>query len=163
MDEVGALIQLEAQDRSKWNQDLIGQGFYFLEKASAGKSVSEYHLEAAIASLHCAAPTYEQTEWAEIVELYNLLYRLKPSPIVGLNRAIALGKALGPEAGLAELSQLSDAGKLKDYPFYPAAQDEFHLLAGRPVEAAQHFEKAKQLARSQSETNFSSASWRLAD
>jgi RNA polymerase sigma factor (sigma-70 family) len=154
VDEAGALIQLEAQDRSKWDQDLIRQGFYFLEKASAGNEVSEYHLEAAIASLHCIAPTYEQIEWAKIVELYDLLYRLKPSPIVGLNRAIALGKALGPEAGLAELSQLSDAGKLKGYPFYPAAQGEFHLLAGRPAEAAQHFEKARQLARSQSETNF---------
>jgi predicted RNA polymerase sigma factor len=85
---------------------------------------------------------------------FTTLYRLIPSPIVALNRAIALGKALGPEEGLAELRVIPDPARLKDYPFYPAAQGEFHLLAGRPAEAAKHFEKAMKLARSQSETNF---------
>jgi len=116
--------------------------------------MSEYQLEAAIASLHCAAPTYEITDWAKILELYEALYRLNPSPIVALNRAVALGKAMGPEAGLAELRKLPDPARLKDYPFYPAAQGEFHLLAGRPAEAAKHFEKTMKLARSRSETNF---------
>jgi len=69
-----------------------------------GNELSEYHLEAGIASLHCAAPTYEKTEWAKILELYDILYRLKPSPIVALNQAIALGKALGPEEGCPSLS-----------------------------------------------------------
>lgn len=154
MDDDGGLIQLELQDRSKWDRDLMGRGFHFLEKASTGNELSEYHLEAGIAALHCAAPTYEETEWAKILELYDLLYRLKPSPIVALNRAVALGKALGPEEGLAELSKIPDPGKLKDYPFYPAAQGEFHLLAGRPAEAGKHFEKAMKLARSRSETKF---------
>ena len=154
MDDDGGLIQLEVQDRSKWDRDLIGRGFVFLEKSSMGNELSEYHLEAGIASLHCAAPTYEKTEWAKIVELYNVLYRLKPSPIVALNRAIALGNALGPEEGLAELRKIPDPAKLKDYPFYPAAQGEFYLLAGRPAEAEKHFEKAMKLARSRSETNF---------
>lgn len=148
------LIQLEAQDRSKWNGDLIGRGFYFLEKASMGNELSEYTLEAGIAALHCAAPAYEKTEWAKILELYDALYRLKPSPIVALNRAVAVGKARGPEEGLAELKKIPDSAKLKDYPFYPAAQGEFHFLAGRPAEAAKHFEKAMTLARSQPETNF---------
>jgi RNA polymerase sigma-70 factor (ECF subfamily) len=154
MEDDGSLIQLEAQDRSKWDQDLIGRGFHFLEKSSMGTELSEYHLEAGIASLHCAAPTYEKTEWAKILELYDLLYRLKPSPIIALNRAIALGKALGPEEGLAELSKIPDPARLKDYPFYPAAQGEFHLLAGRPADAAKRFEIAIKLARSQPETNF---------
>lgn len=154
MDDDGSLIQLEAQDRSKWDQDLIGRGFHFLEKSSVGNELSEYHLEAGIASLHCSAPSYEKTEWAKILELYDLLYRLKPSPIVALNRAIALGKALGPDEGLAELRNIPDPARLKDYPFYPATQGEFHLLAGRPGEAAKHFEKAIKLARSQPETNF---------
>jgi len=154
MGDDGGLIQLEMQDRSKWDRDLIGKGFYFLEKASMGNELSEYHLEAGIASLHCAAPAYEKTEWAKILELYDILYRLKPSPIVALNRAVALGKALGPEEGLAELTKIPDPARLKDYPFYPAAQAEFHLLAGRAAEAAKHFEKAMKLARSQSETNF---------
>ena len=154
MGEDGDLIQLELQDRSRWDPDLIGRGFHFLEKSFAGDELSEYHLEAAIASQHCAALTYEETAWAKITEFYDLLYRLKPSPIVALNRAIALGNALGPEEGLAELKKIPDLAKLKDYPFYPAAQGEFHLLAGRPDEAAQYFEKALQLARSRSETNF---------
>lgn len=154
MDDDGGLLQLEIQDRSKWDRDLIGRGFHFLEKASMGNELSEYHLEAGIAALHCEAPTYEKTEWAEILELYDLLYRLKPSPIVALNRAIALGNALGPEEGLDELRKIPDSAKLRNYPFYPAAQGEFHLLAGRPAEAEKHFEKAMKLARSRSETNF---------
>ena len=154
MDDDGGLIQLEIQDRSKWDRNLIERGFHFLEKASTGNELSEYHLEAGIASVHCAAPTYEKTDWAKILELYDMLYRLKPSPIVALNRAVALGKALGPEKGLAELKKIPDPAKLKDYPFYPAAQGEFHLLAGRPAEAGKHFEKAMTLARSRSEVNF---------
>jgi predicted RNA polymerase sigma factor len=90
---------LEIQDRSKWDRDLIGKGFHFLEKSSMGNEISEYHLEAGIASLHCVSPTYEKTEWAKILDIYNLLFRLKPSPIVALNRAIASGNALGPEEG----------------------------------------------------------------
>lgn len=154
MDDDGNLIMLEMQDRSKWDRDLIGKGFYFLEKASVGDELSEYHIEAGIASLHCAASTYEKTDWAKILELYDTLYRIKPSPIVALNRAVALGKAMGPEEGLAELAKIPDAARLRDYPFYPAAQGEFQLLARHPEEAAKHFEKAMELARSQSETNF---------
>jgi RNA polymerase sigma factor (sigma-70 family) len=154
MDDDGGLIQLELQDRSKWDRDLIARGFHFLEKASTGNELSEYHLEAGIAALHCAAPAYEKTEWTKILELYDALYQLKPSPVVALNRAVALGRALGPEEGLAELSKIPDTGNLKDYPFYPAAHGEFHLLAGRLAEAAKHFEKALKLARSRSETDF---------
>ena len=154
VDDDGGLVQLEAQDRSRWDCDLIGRGFHFLGKSSMGNELSEYHLEAGIASLHCAAVTYEKTEWAKILELYDILYRLKPSPIVALSRAIALGKALGPEEGLAELRKIPDAAKLKEYLFYPAAQGEFHFFAGRPAEAAKHFENAMKLARSRSETNF---------
>ncbi|MCI0420460.1 MAG: sigma-70 family RNA polymerase sigma factor, partial [Acidobacteria bacterium] len=76
MEDDGSLIQLEMQDRSKWNQDLMGKGFHFLERASMGNELSEYHLEAGIASLHCAASAYEKTDWAKILELYDLLYGL---------------------------------------------------------------------------------------
>lgn len=154
IDEDGALIQLETQDRSKWDLELIGRGFHFLNQASAGNELSEYHVEASIAGFHCSAATYEKTEWGKILELYDILYELKPSPIVALNRAVALGKALGPAAGLAALQKIPDPGKLKDYPFYPAAQGEFHLLAGHLPEAEMHFEKALKLARSHSEENF---------
>jgi RNA polymerase sigma factor (sigma-70 family) len=154
MDKNGALVQLELQDRSKWDRELIGRGFQYLEKSSVGNELSEFHLQAGIASLHCAAEGYEQTDWAKIVELYDELYKISPSPIVALNRAVAFGNARGPEAGLAELSRISDAEQLHSYPFYPAAQGEFLLLAGRPEEAREFFEKAEKLARSPSETQF---------
>jgi RNA polymerase sigma factor (sigma-70 family) len=154
MDDDGALIQLEMQDRSKWDRDLIGRGFHFLEKSSAGKELSEFHLQACIASLHCAAPGYGQTDWVKIVELYDELYRISPSPIVALNRAVALGYARGPEEGLAALRKIPDSDQLREYPFYPAAQGEFLLLAGRPAKAREHFEKAVQLARTRPEAKF---------
>jgi RNA polymerase sigma factor (sigma-70 family) len=103
MDEDGALLQLEIQDRSKWDRELIARGFLFLEKSSTGNELTEFHLQAAIASLHCAAVAYEQTDWSKIVELYDDLYKISPSPIVALNRAVALGNAHGPEEGLCAL------------------------------------------------------------
>jgi RNA polymerase sigma factor (sigma-70 family) len=154
MDDDGALVQLENQDRSKWDRELIGRGFQYLEKSSVGNELSEFHLQAGIASLHCAAETYEQTDWAKIVGLYDELYRINPSPIVALNRAVAFGNAQGPEAGLTELRKIPDAGQLNEYPFYPAAQGEFLLHSGRPEEALEFFEKAEQLARSPSEAKF---------
>ena len=132
----------------------MGKGCQLLEKASQETALSKYHLEAGIAALHCAAPTYETTAWAQILGLYETLYRLKPSPIVALNRAVALGNALGPKEGLAELKAIPDAAKLKNYPFYPAAQGELHLRACPPAKAANHFEQALKLARPQTETIF---------
>src|SRR5690606_18968630 len=111
VDDDGNLIQLAMQERSRWDRDLISRGFYFWDKSSTGDELSEYHLEAAIASFHCAALSYEEAKWSKIVGLYDSLYRLKPSPIVALNRAIALGNADGPEEGLAELRKLSDETK----------------------------------------------------
>jgi RNA polymerase sigma factor (sigma-70 family) len=154
VDDDGSLVQLEMQDRSRWDRDLIGQGFHFLEKSSMGNELSEFHLQAGIASLHCAAPTYGQTDWARIVDLYDALYRISPSPIVALNRAVALGNAKGPEAGLTELTKIHNAEQLREYPFYPAAQGEFLLLAGRPEEAREYFEKAERLARTRTEVEF---------
>jgi RNA polymerase sigma factor (sigma-70 family) len=154
MDEDGALVQLELQDRSKWDRDLMARGFQFLEKSSMGNALTEFHLQAGIASVHCAAPSCKATDWAKIVEFYGELYRLSPSPIVALNRAVALGNARGPEAGLAELRNIADAGQLREYPFFPAAQGEFLLLSGRLEEAREYFEKAEALARSRTESEF---------
>ncbi len=150
----GFLIQLENQDRSKWDRALIGKGFHFLGKSASENELSEFHLEAAIASLHSGAETYEKTDWGRIQHLYDLLFGLKPTPIVALNRALAVGQAQGPEKGLVELEKIPDLSKLKDYPFYPAAQGEFHRLAGRREEARVCFERALKLARNPSETRF---------
>ncbi len=150
----GTLIQLEFQDRSKWDQALIGKGLEYLDRAWAGQSVSEYLVEASISGLHCGAKTYAETEWGKILELYNLLYHLKPTPVVALNRAIALGKAEGLEKGLEALKNIPGADKLKDYPFYPAALGEFHLLAGQPKEASGYFAEAVRQSRNESEKLF---------
>jgi predicted RNA polymerase sigma factor len=122
--------------------------------SSSGDDLSEFHIEAGIAALHCSAPSYEETDWGKILELYDTLYRMAPSPIVALNRAVALGNAFGPDEGLAELGKIPDSERLKDYPFYEAAKGEFHLIAGRRDEAAKHFEKAAALARSPAEREF---------
>ncbi len=152
VDAEGFLIQLESQDRSTWDQQLITQGFVSLEKSAAGSELSEYHLEAAIACLHSSAETYANTDWSRILELYNLLYQLKPTPIVALNRAIAVGYSRGPDEGLRELESILDLSKLKDYPFYPAARGEFHRLAGRFAEARLCFQTALDWARNPAET-----------
>lgn len=154
VDEEGCLIELEHQDRSRWDRELIGQGFQFLARSAAENELSEYHLEAAIAALHSGAETYEKTDWSRIQELYNLLYERKPTPIVALNRAIATGQARGPENGLAELDTIPDLPKLKSYPFYSAARGEFLRRAGRPEDAHACFETALSLARNPSEVRF---------
>jgi RNA polymerase sigma-70 factor (ECF subfamily) len=154
IDDDGDLVQLEMQDRSRWDRVLMARGVEFFEKSASGSEMSEYHLEAGIAFLHCAAPTYEETNWVEILKLYDLLYELKPSPVVALNRAVAVGKARGAEAGLAALEAIPDRSKLENYPYYPAALGEFHLLAGRPIDAIPHFERAIALAGNPSATKF---------
>ncbi|HET7107470.1 MAG TPA: sigma-70 family RNA polymerase sigma factor [Candidatus Acidoferrum sp.] len=153
-DDEGTLLQLEMQDRSKWDRELIARGFQFLEKSSIGTELTEFHLQAGIASLHCAAPSYSETDWTKILKLYDDLYQLSPSPVVALNRAVAVGNALGPQAGLQELRNIRDSEKLSAYPFYPAAQGEFLLLSGRAEEAREYFEKAGKLARSRTEAEF---------
>jgi RNA polymerase sigma factor (sigma-70 family) len=154
VDAEGFLIQLESQDRSTWDQPLIGQGFAYLEKSAAGNELSEFHLEAVIACLHSSAETYANTDWNRILELYDLLYQFKPTPIVALNRAIAAGYARGPDEGLRQLESVPDLSKLKDYPFYPAAQGEFHRQAGRFAEARLCFQRALDLARNPAEAQF---------
>jgi len=150
----GELIQLEHQDRSKWDAGLIAKGFGYLEKSAAEQEMSEFHVEAAIASLHSGAESFEKTNWEEIVKLYDLLYLLKSTPIVGLNRAVAVGYAEGAERGLEELARIAEGDKLEGYPFYPAAMGEFYLLAGRRSEAEKSFARAEGLARNPAERRF---------
>jgi RNA polymerase sigma factor (sigma-70 family) len=154
IDAEGVLVPLEQQDRSTWNQELIGQGFRYLERSASETDVNAFHLEAAIAALHSGAATYERTDWPHIVELYDRLYDLKPTPIVALNRAIAVGLAQGPAAGLRELETIGALPILKEYPFYPAAQGELHRLAGQTAAARACFEQALRLARNSSETRY---------
>jgi RNA polymerase sigma-70 factor (ECF subfamily) len=154
IDADGFLIPLEFQDRTTWDRSLIVRGFGYLEQSSVEIEVSEFHLEAAIAAIHSGTERYESTDWSGIVEVYDLLYAMKPTPIVALNRAIAVGMARGAEAGLVELAAIPEREKLRDYPFLPAAEGEFLRRAGRVAEARSYFEQALALARNPAEARF---------
>jgi RNA polymerase sigma factor (sigma-70 family) len=147
----GSLILLCEQDRATWDRELIWQGFSCLRQSSAGGMLSEYHVEAAIAAQHCFAERFEDTDWSQILELYELLYRLRPSPVVGLNRAIALRQVEGPEAGLRALDQIEGAERLHEYPFYFAARGEFLAANGEIRKATAETRKALSLARNRAE------------
>jgi RNA polymerase sigma-70 factor (ECF subfamily) len=150
MDADGALVPLEEQDRRRWDRDLAAEGAQWLSRAASAPP-TPLLLEAAIAGEHCFAPTFAQTDWAAIVALYDALYAQKPSPVVALNRAIALGQLEGPERGLSELRSIAGRERLSRYPFYPAALGDLHLRAGHPREAAEEFRRALRLARSPAE------------
>ena len=154
VDEAGDLTELALQDRGRWDTRLIAQGLDLLEASARGEVVSEYHLEAAIAATHAMAPSAEQTPWGDIVELYDALQRIRPSPVVALNRAVALAEQLGPERGLAALRSIPGAERLAAYPFYPAALGELELRSGRVDEARKHFRAAHRLARNPAEKSF---------
>jgi RNA polymerase sigma-70 factor (ECF subfamily) len=150
LDDTGCLILLEAQERALWDQGLIRRGVELLGRAAEGEEVSEFHLEAAIAAKHCLAARYEDTDWRGIVGLYDLLLRAKSTPIVALNRAIAVSQVEGPEAGLAMLRTIPQSG-LEGYPFFAAAMGEMHRRAGRPAEARAQYQTAMAQARSPKE------------
>jgi RNA polymerase sigma-70 factor (ECF subfamily) len=154
VDEAGDLTELSRQDRSRWDGRLIARGLELLERSARGDVVSEYHLEAAIAATHALAPSADETPWADIVELYDTLLRIRPSPVVALNRAVAVAEQLGPERGLEALRSIPDAQRLASYPFYPAALGELELRTGHVLEARGHFRTAHRLARNGAERTF---------
>lgn len=120
----GEIILLEDQDRNKWNQELIQRGLWFLEKASTGLTLNEYLVEASIASVHALAKRFEDTSWDKLIALYDVLLEMKPSPVVSLNRAIAIGFALSPEQGIKELQKIV---KLEANSHYYVALGNFYL------------------------------------
>jgi RNA polymerase sigma-70 factor (ECF subfamily) len=122
-----------------------------LDASAEGDTLAARHLEAAIAACHASARSFAETDWAAIRDLYDLLLRLDPSPIVALNRAIALGMAEGPEAGLQALAEIPDRARLRRYPFYPAAMAELEARAGRAERAAELLEIALGLGRNPAE------------
>jgi RNA polymerase sigma factor (sigma-70 family) len=139
--ELGQIILLEDQDRSKWNQELITRGLNFLEQSSSGDLVSEYHVEASIASVHALANRFENTRWDTLVKLYEILGELKPGPMTSLNHAIAIGYAVSPQQGIIELEKIES---LKDHYLYLCAMGNFYLLSGKSSDAKEIFEKALQ-------------------
>jgi RNA polymerase sigma-70 factor (ECF subfamily) len=154
LDSAGDLSPLFDQDRSRWDATLIAQGLALLERSAAGEQLTAYHVEAAIAAAHAAAPSVEETDWTTIASLYDRLMTIAPSPVVALNRAIAIGQREGAERGLAELRAIADRDRLSRYPFYPAALGELELRRGNHAAARQHFSAALALARNAPERRF---------
>lgn len=154
VDATGNLILLVDQDRSRWDPALIAEGERQLELSAVGSELTPYHVEAAIASVHAAACGIEATDWSAIVSLYETLMQLQPSPVVALNRAVAVAQRDGPARGLEEISRIADRPRLRRYPFYFTALGEFELRLGRRREARKQFETALRLARNPTETRF---------
>ncbi len=154
LDSSGELRPLFEQDRSRWDYALLAEGQRLLDRSAFGTELSEYHVEAAIAWIHTTAVSAESTDWRTIVSLYDKLMFIRPSPVVALNRAIAVAELEGPQRGLEEIRAIADADRLAGYPFYHAALGEFELRGKRCEVAREHFRSALKLARSPMEKQF---------
>ncbi len=154
VNEAGDLSSLFEQDRSRWDRGLIQQGLALLDRSATGPTITPYHVEAAIAAVHATAPTAEATDWSAIVSLYDRLMTLSGSPVVALNRAIAIAQRDGPEQGLEALTTIADVERLEHYPFYEAALGELERRRGNPAAAKRHFVAAMAAARSPAERRF---------
>ena len=154
VDASGNLSSLFDQDRSRWDPALVMEGQRLLDLSATGSELTEYHVEAAIASVHANARRAEDTNWTQIVALYDMLMTIRPSPVVGLNRAIAVAQRDGPERGLDEIHAITGQDRLAGYPFYFAALGELELRRGRPAIAREHFQAALALARNPMERRF---------
>ena len=153
-DADGALVLLEDQDRSLWDREAIAEGDRLVVGALAGGEPGRFALQAAIAALHAQARTYEATDWPQIVVLYDALLRVWPSPVVALNRAIAVAMVDGPQAGLAALDGLADAERLARYRYLPAARADMLRRLGRTAEAAEAYREAIALTDNEVERAF---------
>jgi RNA polymerase sigma factor (sigma-70 family) len=151
VDGTGGLLLLEQQDRSLWDRDLIAIGISCLHRAARGDVFTRYHAEAAIAAEHCLAPTYEQTRWAEIARLYQMLDGVAPSPINTLNRSIAIAEWHGPEAALALLEAINPPAWLLGYYLWDATLGELYRRRGDRDRAVAHLTRALSAAPTHAE------------
>lgn len=151
MDAEGELNAFADQDRARWDLRLVVEGIDQFEQATVGEAVSPYHIEAAIAVVHASAPGVEATNWAAICELYDQWMVVAPTPVVALNRAIAIGQRDGAAAGLAAVHAIEGVDRLASYPFYPAALGELELARDDRAAAHAHFTAALVLARNSAE------------
>jgi RNA polymerase sigma-70 factor (ECF subfamily) len=150
----GDLILLDAQDRSRWNREQIAEGSALIMRALHSRRFGAYTLQAAIAAVHAEAPSAAATDWAEITGLYEVLLRISPSPIVELNRAVAVAMRDGPEQGLALIDTILARGELTDYHLVHSARADLLRRLGRHAEAAAAYEQALALTRLEPERRF---------
>ena len=153
LDDVGDLVILEEQDRSRWNRPQINEALPLANRALSSNS-GPFALEAAIAAEHCKAARPEDTDWSRIVRLYDLLQDLLPSPIIALNRAVAIGMAAGPQSAIALIDELANSGELDGYHLLPAARADMLRRLGSNREAAESYELALGLVSNESERRF---------
>jgi RNA polymerase sigma-70 factor (ECF subfamily) len=150
----GELILLENQDRALWNREQIAEGVALVEKALMSRRFGAYTLQAAIAAVHAEAESTAATDWRQIVALYNQLVRIQPSPVVHLNRAVAIAERDGPEAGLTNIDTLLEHGELANYYLAHSARAELCRRLGRTAEAKSSYEKALALTQQEPERQF---------
>jgi RNA polymerase sigma-70 factor (ECF subfamily) len=153
-DSAGELLLLQDQDRTGWDRSMIAQGLRHLQKAGRGEQLTSFHLQAEIAAVHAVAPAYEQTDWEHIVSLYDLLSEIQPTPVVWVNRAVAIAELDGPQAGLSALDQLPAGIPATLHVCVPMAMGEFHRRHGDAASAVQFFLQALELARTEPERRF---------
>ena len=154
MDAEGNILRLEEQDRSSWDRAMIARGLYHLLQSTAGDEASEYHLQAGIAACHCAATDYESTDWPRILSLYDLLIEMDDSPVVALNRAVAVANVHGPRAGIEAVETIHNRQQLSSYYLLYVILGEFEARLGNRQVAADYFRKSLELATMKSEQNF---------
>jgi RNA polymerase sigma factor (sigma-70 family) len=141
-DSEGHMIRLKEQNRSRWDKSMIARGMFHLAESASGNEISAYHLQAGIAACHCAAPDAKATNWRQILSLYDQLVELDDSPIIALNRAVAVANVHGPAAGMSALKPLRDRKELKSYYLLYAILGEFEAQLGHPEIAAGYFRRA---------------------
>jgi predicted RNA polymerase sigma factor len=154
VDASGQLVLLADQDRSQWDRAEIAQGIALVHEALRRRPPGRFALQAAIAAVHAEAPSWEATDWGEVVGLYDVLTQVWPSPVVALNRAVAIGFARGPQAGLAELDALADEPQLATYPYLSASRADFLRRLGREGEARTAYDEALVLTDNEVERQF---------
>ena len=150
----GDIVLLEDQDRGKWNRALIAEGVALVERALGSRRFGPYSLQAAISAVHAEAPSVAATDWSEIIGLYDMLSRYDPSPVVELNRAVAVAMRDGPAAGLALVDALLARGELADYHLAHAARADLCRRLGRSTDARESYRRALALARLEPERRF---------
>ena len=154
LDSEGNLLRLKDQDRTRWDQAMIVRGMFHFTQSAVGEELSEYHFEAGIAACHCAAKDYDSTDWQQILSLYDRLIEFDQSPVVALNRAVALANLRGPKAGLQAVRRIRGLNKLSSYYLLYAVQGEFEMRSGNLQAAAEQFRRSFELAETKSERAF---------
>ncbi|MBV8815959.1 MAG: sigma-70 family RNA polymerase sigma factor [Verrucomicrobia bacterium] len=154
VDVEGNILRLQEQDRAHWDRAMIARGMFYLVQSAAGEEISHYHFQAAIAACHASAEDYKSTDWAKILSLYDQLIEIDDSPVVALNRAVAVANVQGPKAGVEALEAIQNRGKLSSYHLLYAIRAELEIRLNHRKTAAEFFRKALELAETKSERTF---------